>query len=185
MRTSLVVVDDFLERPDKVRSEALRLSYAPNLAGYRGQRSEAPALAPYREAFEKLLGRPITKWDHEVNGAFQWAGAEDLVVYHCDTQSYAGVLYLTPDAPPDCGTSFFRSRVTGALRDPGSLSELANIFSRGHFDRTAFEEVDRVGNVFNRLVLWDAKLLHAASGYFGSTLETARLFQLFFFDAEG
>jgi hypothetical protein len=59
------------------------------------------------------------------------------------------------------------------------------IFAGGFFDRTRFEEVDRIGNVYNRLVLWNAKMIHAASGYFGQTIANSRLFQLFFFDAGG
>jgi transcription antitermination factor NusA-like protein len=51
-------------------------------------------------------------------------------------------------------------------------------------DRNAWELVDTVGNVFNRLVIFDSKLIHAASEYFGSNIHDSRLFHLFFFDAE-
>ena len=44
------------------------------------------------------------------------------------------------------------------------------------------EEVDRVANIYNRLVLFDAHLAHGASAYFGDRLENARLFQNFFFN---
>ena len=39
------------------------------------------------------------------------------------------------------------------------------------------------GNVFNRLVIFDARLIHSAGDYFGHNIETGRLFQMFFFDA--
>jgi hypothetical protein len=52
------------------------------------------------------------------------------------------------------------------------------------FDRSRWEEVDRIGNIYNRLVLFDAHYAHGASGYFGSTLEDGRLFQNFFFNLE-
>ena len=51
-------------------------------------------------------------------------------------------------------------------------------------DRTPYELVDTVGNVFNRLVIWDAGLIHSASEYTGWDIASSRLFQIFFFDAE-
>ena len=50
------------------------------------------------------------------------------------------------------------------------------------YDSTNFELVDRVANVFNRLVIWDAKTIHAANKYFGDEIHNSRFFQLFFFD---
>ena len=38
------------------------------------------------------------------------------------------------------------------------------------FDRNRWEELDRVANLYNRLVLFDAHLAHGASAYFGNTL---------------
>jgi len=58
------------------------------------------------------------------------------------------------------------------------------VFKNGYLDPTEFEAVDVVGNVYNRLVLFDSQMFHAASNYFGNTLNNGRLFQLFFFDLE-
>ena len=52
----------------------------------------------------------------------------------------------------------------------------------GFYDKTKFELVDTAGNVFNRLVLFDAKCIHSANEYFGTNLTNSRLFHLFFFD---
>ena len=51
-------------------------------------------------------------------------------------------------------------------------------------DGTIHDRVDSFGNIFNRLVIFDAGLLHAASEYFGSDMEDGRLWHMFFFDAE-
>ena len=59
---------------------------------------------------------------------------------------------------------------------------LKNIMSGGFFDKTKFEVVDVVGNVFNRLVIFNGKCFHSASEYFGQTIEDSRLFHMFFFD---
>ena len=48
-----------------------------------------------------------------------------------------------------------------------------------------WELVDRVGAVYNRLVMWDAKMIHSASSYtgiLGQKPEDSRLVQLFFFE---
>jgi hypothetical protein len=58
------------------------------------------------------------------------------------------------------------------------------VFKNGFLDSTEFEMVDTVGNVYNRIVLFDAKMIHAASCYFGTNLQNGRLFQLFFFDID-
>ncbi len=47
-----------------------------------------------------------------------------------------------------------------------------------------FEPVDVLGNVYNRLVIFDASAIHSASQYFGTIKENARLWQMFFFDTE-
>jgi len=95
---------------------------------------------------------------------------------------YAGVLYLTPNAPVNSGTSLFKSRLTGKMKmDKG---EYPIVFRNGHLDPTDFEIVDMVGNVYNRIILFDSQIIHAASDYFGDCKENGRLFQIFFFDLE-
>jgi hypothetical protein len=65
-----------------------------------------------------------------------------------------------------------------------AAEEYHTVFRNGHLDETDFEMVDRIGNVYNRLILFDAKCLHAGINYFGTNKEDGLLFQLFFFDLE-
>ena len=51
-------------------------------------------------------------------------------------------------------------------------------------DLTKWELVDRVGNVFNRLILFNSKRYHMSMDYFGDSKENGRLFQVFFFNTE-
>ena len=51
-------------------------------------------------------------------------------------------------------------------------------------DYTKWELVDKVGNVFNRLVLFNSKQYHASMDYFGANKENGRLYQVFFFSTE-
>jgi hypothetical protein len=178
------IVDDFYSDPYAVRQYALGQDYEPNLNYYKGSRSihqfDFPGI---KESFEEILGFKITNWTdkYDTCSKFQFCTAEDSLVYHCDLQTWAGVIYLTPDAPFSSGTSLFAHR-DSKLRNARDFNG-RNIFNEtGFYDRTKFELVDTIGNVFNRLVLFDGKSIHAANEYFGNSKENSRLFQIFFFD---
>ena len=185
MRTpQILLVDDFLDEPDRVRALALSQTFVKmHSAGVRTQ-AQFLHLTPYREEFERLLGAAITNWDdNDANGRFQCCFASDPIPYHSDSQSYAGVLFLTPDAPISAGISFFRGRLTGLRSRSSDEEQMALTFGGGaEFDRDLWEEVDRISNVYNRLVLFNAHLAHGASAYFCDKIENARLFQNFFFN---
>ena len=181
------VVDNFYTDPDAIRKFALEQKFQINHdgeQGYIGTRTEQQFLFPgLRERFEQIMGRPITRWqEHGMNGRFQYCKAGDPLVYHCDLQAWAGMLYLTPNAPYNTGTSTYALKGTGIRHL--SHPDIHRCFLPGsrNFDRTPFETVDVLGNVYNRLVIFNAGYLHAASEYFGFTAENARLWQMFFFD---
>jgi len=179
----LWIVDNFYKDPYAVREFALNQEFEENLDYYKGNRSKNQFIVPgTKEAFEKIIGKKITNWTetHGMCGRFQYCTAEDDLVYHCDGQTLAGMVYLTPDAPFSCGTSLFAHKKTG-LRNENDFGDI-NVFESGFYDKTKFELVDTAGNVFNRLVLFDAKCIHSANEYFGTTKENSRLFHLFFFD---
>jgi hypothetical protein len=178
----IFVVDDFYADPHAVRNFALSAEYAADNDWYKGSRSVQKFLTPeMKEAFEDIMGIKIRQWEtHGMNGSFQYCTPQDLLVYHYDSQTWAGMIYLTPDAPYDCGTSLFASKTTKARHlhdDPDGAS-----FAGGFYDSTKFDLVDSIGNIFNRLVLFDAQCFHSASKYFGSNINDSRLFHLFFFD---
>ena len=182
MPPSFVVVDHFYKNPDRIREFALKQNFVENPKYHKGKRAIDPSFRfpELKTQFQTILGKTITNWDtYEVNGCFQYCIAEDKAVYHCDLQTYAGIIYLTPDAPPQAGTSFYRSKHSKKMK---LEDDVDSVFSTGNYDSTQFELVDTVGNVYNRLILFDAKMFHAAPVYFGNQLQNGRLFQLFFFD---
>lgn len=193
---TFVCVDNFYDNPDAVREFALRQDFQFHKEYHKGKRTDIVYRPEsLKKRFEEIIGKKITSWDkYGVNGCFQYCTAEDPIVYHYDSQNYAGVIYLTPDAPPEAGTTFFRSKankLTKIFDSPQaeatgrSFDELhAETFKTGFYDSTQFDVVDVVGNVYNRLVVWDALTLHAATKYFGTDLHNSRLFHLFFFDVE-
>ena len=190
----LIVIDNFYENPDLVRSFAMNsLGFEPS-DYHKGQRSkERFYLKDTKEKFEMIIGRRITNWDHPnyANGVFQFTTAQDPIVYHVDTQTYAAMVFLTPNAPLESGTAFYKSKFTGATifdgtHDPEEFEKtFKGVSSNVNFyDSTQYELMDEVANVYNRLVLFNAKRIHAASKYFGDEINNARFFQLFFFDVE-
>jgi hypothetical protein len=192
---SVLVVDDFYTNPDAVRAFALEQKFEPDNRYFRGDRTVAKFLFPHlKERFEQLLGAQITHWvDHKYNGVFQWCKAGTEVVFHSDAQTYAAVVYLTPGAPVGSGTSLYKSKTSGLRRPPTQADAwaagktvdqlLGDTYGNKLTDPAAWELVDTVGNVYNRLVIWDAKMIHAAGGYFGDDIRNSRLFHLYFFDA--
>ena len=180
------VVDNFYRDPDAVRSFALQQEYEPSGPGkpYIGSRTYKQFLFPgIKEEFEYIMNRKITAWEsHGMNGRFQYNVEGEPLVYHADLQQWAAMLYLTPNAPYETGT------MTHALKgtDIRHLShpEVGRCFRPGsrNLDKTPFEDVDIIGNVYNRLVIFNAGYLHSACGYFGWTKENSRLWQMFFFD---
>jgi hypothetical protein len=183
------IVDNFYENPDEVRQFALEQEYIEGGfgRGFIGRRTNQQFLFPgLKEQFEDVVGKRITKWEeYGMNGRFQIAWAGEPLVYHCDNQTYGGMLYLTPNAPFQCGTTLYAHKQTRARTYFDNGWDAAWNHSGGsHLDGTPFEPVDVLGNVYNRLVIFDGSCIHSASQYFGNMKENARLWQMFFFDTE-
>ena len=53
--------------------------------------------------------------------------------------------------------------------------EWRNVEGDPHLDGTQFEPVDVFGNVYNRLVIFDASCIHSSSGYFGTVKENCQI----------
>jgi hypothetical protein len=195
---SVLAVDNFYTDPYAVRELALEQEYIES-QWHKGKRTELKYILPgTREKIEQLLGKTIINWSSQpYNGVFQYCTPADPIVYHYDSQRYAGVVFLTPDAPPQAGTSFYRHRNDRWLtNDPSEYNHWADethletyreaTFGTEHddfLDGSKWEEVDRIGNRFNRFAMWDATLIHAATSYFGKSKDNGRLFHMFFFDA--
>lgn len=181
----LVIVDNFLDNPNEIRELALQQSYEK--MGSAGKRSATRFHNRIdSNVFGTLLGRRIQghSWDHHsINGRFQFCTSEDPIVFHSDEQSHAGIIFLTPDAPVESGITLVKSRVTGARLPPSDPAVMSATYDGNLLDPTKWETVDKIGNIYNRLVLWSGSLIHAPSCYFGTTLENSRLFWMFFFDA--
>jgi hypothetical protein len=192
---NIIVLDNFYENPYLLRDYALGLKYEPpenhGALGFRCE-SGRKLLDGTKELFEKLLhntipdGTNLGEWNYSTNGCFQWCNGSTQIVYHCDSQKYAGIVYLTPDAPINCGTSFLRHKKyklrTSEIFSKNDWYDSSLNYNEPHLDKTSWEIVDSIGNIYNRLVIFDAQYIHAVTEYFGETINNSRLFQLFFFN---
>jgi hypothetical protein len=191
---NVIVVDNFYKDPDSIRNFVINQLPFKESNYHKGKRSTPFILDGTKERLEQILGKKIINWYHPTyaNGTFQYCTPNDPIVYHIDSQMFAGVVYLTPNAPLRYGTQTFRSKITGRTRfgrDDESQAQFDLSFKTdgknyNFFDDSKLEVVDNIGNVYNRLLLWDARTIHAAERYFGSNITNSRLFHLFFFDIE-
>jgi hypothetical protein len=194
---SLIIVDNFYINAPDVRKYILTQEFSVR-GNYPGQRTISYAteelkniIQKYVEPFAgKITDFPIPKTDLSdsvtiYNGAFQYTVASDRSWIHADKwNNWAGVLFLSPDAPLSAGTAFYRFCDGTRSQEDTDLLQNQETIDRFTQDLTKWELVDQVGNVFNRLILFNAHRYHMSMDYFGDTKENGRLFQVFFFSTE-
>lgn len=178
MNLELIIVDNFYTNPDNVRAFALSQPFDVK-GNYPGSRTLPYLPEDVKNAIQHWMTPvgPITNWFEQdgYTGAFQIATAMDRTWIHSDHNNiWAGVCYLTPDAPFTGGTGLYRHKSTGLHR---RLDQ-----DYDGYDYTKWDLFDRIGNKYNRLILYRADLFHASLDYFGNDLYTGRLFQTFFFN---
>ena len=197
----IVVVDDFYPNPDAIRERALSMSYTEpeSLVGWRTRAYQPRGI---RERIERLFKVRIKYWEEDLdniedcNGVFFSAYAKgsyaETVGIHYDTPPswVMFLIYMTPDAPYDAGTSLWQHRATGLTAMPTEkdarrlktpLKRLFEILERDLHDPRRWLEIDRIGNVYNRAVMFPGGLLHSATRHFGSNRFNGRLYQSFHF----
>ena len=197
----VTVINDFYDNPDAIRQFALAQKYKFRHEEegldyvYPGCRTQdLLSLDSKLQALvvKKLISifhiaeHDVMRWS--VSSSFQSVSEiykQGLI--HIDNRSiFAGVLYLTPNAPLDAGTSIYRKNATFSQEKYQQACDANDVrFKNGDivmdtgFHRM-FDEVIRVNNVYNTLILFEGDDFHAANNFFGSTLEDSRLAQVFF-----
>ena len=197
MRFNSLTIDDFYSNPMQVREFALSQEFKVR-GNYPGQRTKSFLTEPLKKKLRDILypfAGEITYWgsddpENNYTGSFQYTIATDRSWIHADsTTDWAAVCYLTPDAPLSSGTGIFRHKATGwshydyKRKDEPGYNESAPPGSDCQ-DYTKWELVDRIGNVFNRLIMYRADNYHVSLDYFGKDKYDGRLFQVFFFNTE-
>jgi Family of unknown function (DUF6445) len=197
----VTVIENFYENPDAIRKFALAQKYTfcherQNLKYvYPGSRTKDLFdldVGLHEKICKKLVSvfhnseHDYMRWALSTN--FQSVTAEyDQGVIHTDHDTvFAGVLYLTPDAPLNSGTSLFKKnksfdekKYLQALDDNDKKFRAGNIEMDTAY-HSMFDEVVRVNNVYNTLIIYEGRHYHAANQFFGKTMQNSRLAQVFF-----
>ena len=194
MQTSLIIVDNFYNNPDETRKWVLEQPF--NVTGnYPGQRTTpVHHWTDLKDTIQGIVEKPggkITKWDYDYTTAFQYTTKKDSSWIHPDhTTMWAGVCYLTPDAPVSGGTGLFKHKKTGWERAPrlndGSydMKKMKKHTDKDSRDFSKWDMSAMVGNIYNRLVLYRGDMFHSSLDYFGKDKNDGRLFQTFFFNTQ-
>lgn len=202
-RRFVLAVDDFYRDPDAVRARALALGFSEP-EEYTGWRTRPLFPSGVRRRVESVLRLPLTRWregDDRQNylrghgvfyfGLSRGSRAETPGVHFDEPLDWVTMLvYLTPRAPHDAGTSLWQHRATGLSSAPTrrdaerlgkSVDELNELLLRDGHNKSKWRELDRIGNVYNRAVFYRSGILHSATRHFGSSPATGRLYQTFRF----
>lgn len=195
----ITIVDDFFKDPDYIRSEALKLNFEKGYSA-PGLRVICPENIS-KIAAKKIFALLIDMNKHIVEGQltmyFQlttkylehgWAHS-DVV----GENYFAGVIYLTPNAPLSGGTLMYKP-VNNNL-DFNLFEDLQNIKHDFYVGKTnnleqfkeareknnnLFYKTIEVSNIYNRLVMYPVNEFHSENILFGETKEDARLTLVFF-----
>jgi hypothetical protein len=178
MNKSVIIIEDFYTSPDTVRSYALTLPFEIK-GNFPGLRTKPYLPDSVKDAinYHMHFAGGVTDWFEgaDCNGCFQIATAGDRTWIHSDFYNmWAGVLYLTPNAPHTAGTALFRHKETG------EHSRITKDYEG--YDYTKWDKFDVIGNKYNRLVIYRGDLFHSSLDYFGNNIHDGRLFQVFFFN---
>lgn len=194
MNVNVIIVDDFYSGTSAYDVREFALSQEFSVFGnFPGGRTKpfGHYLKDYiQDIIHHAGGNIINFEEYECNTSFQYTTKYDSSWIHADqTTSWAGVCYLTPEAPIDAGTALYRHKETGLysapLNEDGSYNNtLMEEIYKDSRDYDKWDLVDKIGNKFNRLVLYRGDLFHCSMEYFGEDMWSGRLFQTFFFDTE-
>ena len=193
----LIVIDNFYANSIETREYILTQEFKVR-GNYPGQRTHSFANQHLKDIIQEYVlpyGGKITDFpmpnetnkdnNNIYNGSFQYTTSRDRSWVHIDGfNNWAGVLFMTPDAPLSGGTAFYKFYDGTSCKQDVEILDNKTETDKFSQDMTKWQIVDNVGNVFNRLVLFNSNRFHMSQDYFGDSKENGRLFQVFFFSTE-
>ncbi|OYY93024.1 MAG: hypothetical protein B7Y32_08180 [Methylophilales bacterium 16-45-7] len=197
----VTILESFYENPDAVRKFALSQKYQ-----FRHQLPEVKYVFPgsrtkdlsviNKSLFENVSKKIFSLFHNSEHDYMRYSITSSFQsvsevygsgVIHTDHNTlFAAVLYLTPDAPLDAGTSLYKPNSRfDEEKYQWYLRENDKRFIEGKqvMDTTyheMFDEIVRINNVYNTLIMYEGRHYHAANQFFGKTLKDSRLAQVFF-----
>ena len=190
MNLSFVTIDNFYDDPDKVRDFALKAEYNKpgqdklmnimSMGAWPGQTSlDVYKYNPIDSVVSKILNKPLRQLSNSGKFRITYQNQTALSPLHIDSVSsdgYAGVLYLSDPVVSTPGTLFYKHKKTNSTTvDEQNLKDLEKDIN----DITKWE-VDTIAYIrYNRLIVYPSNRWHGAAPGFGTTIDNARLVQLF------
>lgn len=192
--SNLIIFDNFYENPEEVRNFALQQEFiiTGNFPGKRTLRGfDANKFYEKIQSYLNNIGYRIVDFfdkniENKGNCTFTISTSKDKAKFWIHTDdiindenkfNMAGILFLTPNPPSNSGTVFYEF-------DNTYQSEKDFSFDKYTFDITKWKKIDTIGNVYNRLILFNAERYHSINNLFGTDKYNGRLTQNFFFACE-
>ena len=167
-----IIIDNFLPYPNIVRSWALqqefqnceettkRTGLKNTWPGYRTNTINELDMDYANVVLSRIAH--IARVNFGVSENLQIASSFQLTmekdgnswIHKDDDSLVAGLLYLSPNAPVESGTILY--------------------------SEPPHKEIDIIGNVYNRLIMYRSDVYHKSNKYFGDTIQNGRLTQVFF-----
>ncbi len=194
-------VDDFYSNPDAVRDFALKQTFLPSEGIWPGKRTrDLSEIDPkFHEQFAKKVFslfledvNTVTRYD--LKSSFQIVPTLDSNPnspknqgwIHFDDQTvFAGIIYLSPDALPENGTSIFKLTNESTLdHDSTCKQDFYTGKVSANYDETisrhngSYQETIRFNNLYNRMICFDRSQPHGVRSFY--TTGEPRLTQVFF-----
>lgn len=204
---SVLVLENFLEYPTVVREWALQKEFydAKQFSEMTGKHTDWPGKRTQHVVdldpgyADVILGRVAALANRHfgithisIRSYFQLTTAEDgdSWVHQDNDTDLAAVLYLNPVSPPNSGTSIYKCNdvkkwesfmATGQGYE--TLKTINTMDNKQLYDEL-FQPTMNVESVFNRLIVYNGTEYHKSNNYFGDSLQTGRLTQVFFIKSE-
>jgi hypothetical protein len=204
---SVLIFNNFLQMPTIVRTWAINQTYytSTEFTTMYNQHTDWPGKRTVHvadldnEYADIVLGRLASIASNHyglknisIRSYFQLTTEQDgdSWVHQDNDTDVAAVLYLNKNPPTNSGTTLYHCndvhKWTSYMSDQQGYNTLKtiNTLENKQLYEQLFEPVDIIGNVFNRLIMYNGTEFHKSNNYFGNNVETGRLTQIFFIKGE-
>jgi hypothetical protein len=193
--TPTTIVDGFFDNPDKIRAYALNQKYYNDIEGrWPGSRTQdLSTVSPvvFHTICQKILSLFFTKkqlYFYEAEAYFQIVDKKfESGWIHKDPYVITAIVYLTPDSIS--GTSLYVKKDID-YNDSSYLQDKFTNYKNGldvgssrDLNNQNYIETLNISGLYNRFVVFDSNMYHAAQDFFGDSNEESRLTLVVFFSS--
>ena len=185
---NLIIIDNFYENPYEIREYALKQQYNIQEYPIPGKRTKKiQNIFDYKKKFTEIL-KPYINNIKNIESSFHSLLEKDRATIHkysIHPNRLAAILYLNPDADLNSGTGFFQFKDGTYDSIELQITEFENTaHSLFCYDETIWNTTTTVGNIFNRLVIFNGIQYHKPLNIFGDNILNGRLTQIFAIDID-